>query len=103
VGVMLAVALAMGREGFIVAGQVPEAIAWFAAFDIATFVDVIALALIVAVAVRLRPALAFVRAALGVLRRRVSGGARRIRKARKRRAPPADSEGEPWPAALVAA
>ena len=38
--VMLAVALAMGREGFIVAGQAPEVIAWFAAFDIATYVDV---------------------------------------------------------------
>jgi len=103
VGVMLAIALAMGREGFIVAGQVPEAIAWFAAFDIATYVDVIALGLIVATAVRLKSAVAFARAALGVLRRRRSGGMRRIRTALKRRAPPADLEGEPWPAALAAA
>jgi len=103
IGVMLAIAFAMGREGFIVAGQVPEAVAWFAAFDIATYVDVVALALIVATAVRLKSAIAFVRAAPALLRRRVTSGMRRLRTARKRRAPPADSEGEPWPAALVAA
>src|SRR5215472_14231469 len=54
IGVMIlvAAAVALGREGFIVAAQTPEFIAWFAAFDIATYVDVVAAALIVAAAVR---------------------------------------------------
>ena len=65
--VLVAVAAAaMGRELFLVFAQgTPELIAWIAAFDIATYADAFAAALLVATAVRLKPVLAAT-VALGV-------------------------------------
>jgi hypothetical protein len=58
--VAIAIALAIGlfrTDGiFLVAQGLPEGIAWFATFDVATYLDVIALAWLLAAMVRLRAA-----------------------------------------------
>ena len=53
-----AVAIALARSDgiFLVAQGLPEGIAWFATFDVATYLDVIALAWLLAAMVRLRAA-----------------------------------------------
>ena len=96
--VMLAAALAMGREGFVVAAQTPEIVAWFAAFDIATYVDVFAAAVILAAAVRLKPLVGIARLALARLRRTGPRAVRAPRRHSHRQTPPADSDDEAWPA-----
>ena len=99
------IAASFGRELLLVFAQgTPELVAWFAAFDIATYVDVIAAAVIVAAAVRLKAALAFARMALRRIlpRRSASAGPRRPR-LKRRRTPPADPQDEPWPAGLALA
>ena len=99
--VLVAVAAAaMGRELFLVFAQgTPELIAWIAAFDIATYADAFAAALLVATAVRLKPVLAAVRGGLQHLVR--PRAARALRRPARRRKPPADPDGEPWPATLA--
>jgi hypothetical protein len=98
-----AAAIALGREAMLVfASGAPELIGWIAAFDIATYADIVAAALIVAAAVRLKSAAAYVRLLSGRWRARRTSR-RAVRAPLKRKAPPADSEGEPWPAALAAA
>jgi hypothetical protein len=98
-----AAAIALGREAMLVfASGTPELVGWIAAFDIATYADVIAAALIVAAAVRLKSAAAYVRLLSGRWRAR-RASRRAPRAPLRRRAPPADSEGEPWPAARAAA
>jgi hypothetical protein len=102
-----ALALMAGREALtLYAPYQAELVGWFAAFDIATYVDVFAAAVIVAAAVRLKSAMALARLALEAVRRRrnsASAAQRGRSLRRKRNAPPADSEGEPWPAALAVA
>ncbi len=103
--VLVALAAAsLGRELFFVFAQgTPELVAWIAAFDVATYVDVIAAAALVAAAVRLRTALALGRHILARLRQvgRSAAGRRRFRRPRQRRGPPADSEGAEQAAGLA--
>jgi hypothetical protein len=116
--VVLALALAIGlfRSDaiFLVAQGLPEGIAWFATFDVATYLDVIALAWLLAAMVRLRAAYQGLRALadqakrlarrwIAMMRIRGRAGAR----TRSRRAggkpprPPRDEEsGWPTPALL---
>ena len=112
--VVLAIAAAIGlarTDGiFLVAQGLPDGIAWFATFDVATYLDVIALAWLLAAMVRLRAAYEGLRALadqakrlaqrwVTVLRVRGRPGAR----TRSRRAggkpprPPRDEE-PGWPA-----
>jgi hypothetical protein len=93
---MLGVAVLAGREALMVSGMyLPEGVAWLAAFDIATYVDVIAAALIVAASVRIGAAVAAGRAAVRRLGPRVRRPrARRARNPRPKR--PAPDESDPW-------
>lgn len=94
----------------LVAQAVPEGLGWFAAFDVATYIDVIALIWLVAATVRLRAALHALRSATDRARRwmlsvtglfhdRSKSGARsRSRRDRRKIARPPKGEGEGWPA-----
>jgi hypothetical protein len=102
-------ALLLARnDGLIFLAQgMPEGIAWFAAFDIATYLDVIALAVVLSATVRLRtiyvPLRAWVaRSALG--RRVRRGQSARSRSPRpERKAPPPSNDDEPawWVSGLA--
>lgn len=88
--VVLAIAAAIGlarTDGiFLVAQGLPEGIAWFATFDVATYLDVIALAWLLTATVRLRMAYDGLRA-LAARARRVARPwttALRVRRARAR-------------------
>jgi len=97
-------AAALAQHGAIFLAQgAPEVIAWFAAFDVATYIDVIALALVLGATVRLRAAYAAIRtwlarSTLSRLTRR-PGGARSRSPRPERKAPPPSNDDEPaWPA-----
>jgi hypothetical protein len=99
-----------GREGmFLVSGYVPEGIAWVAAFDIATYLDVFAVIWLAAATVRLRAIWTFaktvlrhaVRGPAGLVGRIASRG-RRVRKARPSSLPANDDDGG-WLGAYAAA
>jgi hypothetical protein len=103
----IAVAIALARTEYVVLLQgVPEGIAWFATFDIATYLDVIALAVVLGATVRLRATYAafkawVARSALGRLAARVRGGRGARSRAPRvgRRLPPPSNDDEPaWPA-----
>ena len=92
---MGAAAVALGREGVVIAGQTPEVVAWFAAFDIATYVEVFATAVVLIATVRLKEVAGAVRVALGrVLAFRRAP--RSVRRPTRRRTPPADPDGPAW-------
>ena len=108
--VMLAIAvvigLARGDGVFLVAQGVPEGIAWFATFEVATYLDVIALAWLLAATVRLRAAYDALKAAAararrlaveraGALRLRSRMGARDRSRRGARRTPPPSRDDEP--------
>ena len=100
-----------GHEGmFLAAGYVPEGIAWVAAFDIATYLDVFALVWLAAATVRLRAVWRFTKAALRQaaqagrrLGMRIAGRERTQRKARTSSPPPNDDDGRRLWAGYVAA
>lgn len=107
--VLLAVAAAIAvsrTEAVILLQGAPEGIAWFATFDIAAYLDVIALALMLGATVRLRAIYAALKAwvarsALGRLAARVRGGRGARSRAPRvgRRLPPPSNDDEPaWPA-----
>jgi hypothetical protein len=111
--VMLAIALAIGLfrtdSVFLVAQGLPEGIAWAATFDVVTYLDVIALAWLLAAVVRLRAAYEGLQALADQAKRltrrliatlRIRGGMRsRARRADRKRLPPARDEEAAWPAA----
>ena len=84
----------------------PDAIAWFAAFDVATYLDVVAIAALAALALRLRVVWTFIRSAAS----RCAGVVRAIRRRRSSRAHRksndgprrSDDGGERWCGALFA-
>jgi hypothetical protein len=94
--------LFMKSEGMVVLAQAPEAISWFAAFDIGTYIDVIAVAWLLAATVRLQAAGRAAASALSQVRRRVlarvTGRGRAPRRARRpqRHAPPPADDGRSW-------
>ena len=97
-------ALAWGKtEGLIVAAQGGDAIAWFAAFDVGTYIDVIAVAWLLAATVRLRAVAKAAQSALARARRFASArmialrsrAPRRPRRSGRRTPPPAD-DGRGW-------
>ena len=97
-GAVFVLNLARGEGAFLVAQGLPEAFAWFLTFDVATYVDAIAIVWLIAATVRVRAALASLRARLGcplrtTLIRRHAPRAR----ARRARAtpPPAANDDEP--------
>jgi hypothetical protein len=110
--VALAIAAAIGlarTDGiFLVAQGLPEGIAWFATFDVATYLDVIALAWLLGAMVRLRAAYEGLRALADQAKRRaqrwiailrVRGGMRsRSRRTDRKLPPPAQEEEPAWPA-----
>ena len=113
--VVLAIALAIGlfrTDGiFLVAQGLPEGVAWCATFDVATYLDVIALAWLLAAMVRLRAAYDALRVLadqakrlaqcwVTQLRVRDRDGARARSRRTDRKCPPPAQDDEPaWPAA----
>ena len=101
IGVAAALAFG-GSDGFMVAAQAPEAIAWFATFDVATWIDVIVVAWLLSASVRIGAALqslghAVVRTAGAVLASaKARGRAPRQTRRVRRRAPPPPDEGRGW-------
>jgi hypothetical protein len=99
-----------GREGmYLVGGYVPEGIAWVAAFDIATYLDVFAVIWLAAATVRLRAVWTFAKTALRRAARgpawlvsRIAARGRRVRKARPSSRPGNDDDGG-WAWAFAAA
>jgi len=97
-------------DGLILTAQaIPDGLAWFAAFDVATYIDVIGLVLLVAATVRFRAAYRAARSVatrvrqwfsrcVGALRERYQFGARsRPHRIRRKDAPPTGDDGS-WPA-----
>jgi hypothetical protein len=102
----IAAAIALARtEAVVLLQGVPEGVAWFATFDIATYLDVIAVALVLGATVRLRAIYAAIKAwtmrsALGRLAvgLRPSQGARsRSRRDARRPQPPSNDDEPAWP------
>lgn len=94
-------AVAWGKsEGLMVAAQGADAIGWFVTFDIGTYIDVIAVAWLLAASVRLRALSAALRVGVanGARWARRLGGARAPRQPRRprRRTPPPADEGRAW-------
>jgi len=112
--VMLVIAVVIGvakRDGVALLAQgVPEGIAWFATFDVATYIDVIALAWLLAATVRLRAAYGALTASVarakrlttlwlsGLRVRGKSGARRRARRCGQRAPRPSPDQDEVWPA-----
>lgn len=97
---LVGAAIALARTEYVVLLQgVPEGIAWFATFDIATYLDVIALGVLLSATVRLRAIYAALKAwvAGSALGRRVRRGqSARSRSPRPERgAPPPSNDDEP--------
>jgi len=91
-----------GSDGFMVAAQAPEAVAWFATFDVATWIDVIVVAWVLSASGRigaalqaLGPAVAHAAGAVVAAMRARGRGPRQARRVR-RRAPPPPDEGRGW-------
>lgn len=97
--VVVAVALARNDGLIFLAQAMPEGIAWFATFDIATYLDVIALGLVLGASVRLRALYAAPKA--WAARSAVGRAIRRACRARtrsprpERKAPPPSNDDEP--------
>ena len=85
VGAAVVVSVAKGEGAFLVASGLPEAFAWFLAFDVATYIDAIAIVWLIATTVRMRASLAGLRARLAqALRLARLLGARATTRARDR-------------------
>ncbi len=94
-------------DGLALAARVaPEAIAWFAGFDVATYLDVVAIAALAGLALRLRVVWTFIRSAGSrcagfvqvILHRRSNRTHRRPRRVSRK----SDDGGERWGGALFA-
>jgi hypothetical protein len=97
-------------DGLTVGAQaIPEGLTWFAAFDVATYIDVIGLVLLVAATVRFRAAhraacsaaarvRQWVSRCVGALRERSQSGARSRSHRIRRQDPPPTGEDGGWPA-----
>jgi hypothetical protein len=110
--VMLAIAAAIGfakTDGIALLAQgLPDGIAWFATFDVATYLDVIAIAWLLAAAVRLRAAYDGLRTLaararrlaqpwIKMLRLRKTGARSRSRRPGEKPPPPREDD-RAWPA-----
>jgi hypothetical protein len=111
-GIAIAGFIAFAKlDGLILMGYfIPNGVAWFAAFDVATWVDVLGAALMVAAALRFRAGVRVLfrprqqlnmgmRGLAEALRRRVQGGQSRAGSRRRRpaRSTPPQSEDGGWP------
>ena len=99
----VAAAILLARNGglLFLAQSFPEGIVWFATFDIATYLDVIALALVLGATVRVRAIYAalkarFARSALGRRVRRGRGARSRSRSPERRPQPPSNDDEPAW-------
>jgi hypothetical protein len=100
---MVALAIVVARnDGMIFLAQgMPEGIAWFATFDIATYLDVVALGLMLGATVRLRAVYVALRSwlartALGRVVRRARGARSQSRRAGRRARPPSNDDEPAW-------
>jgi hypothetical protein len=107
-GIALAIAVAREDVTILFAQMAPEGIAWFAAFDIAAYLDVVALAILLSATVRLRGMYVALkvwvaRSALIRLMRRGRGARTRAPRP-DRRTPPPSNDDEParWDLGLAA-
>lgn len=97
---------------WLLAQGLPEALSWFAMFDVATYMDAVGLFLLVAVTVRLRDTVSAIRSMakasqrliLRLVRRMDAGRSRHIaRRARPKRSKPSDGSEEgdrAWPSSV---
>ncbi|HEV7383947.1 MAG TPA: hypothetical protein VGN89_03645 [Phenylobacterium sp.] len=99
----VAAAVLLARNGALVflAQGLPEGVAWFAAFDIATYLDVMALAVVLSATVRVRAIYAALRAwiarsALGRLAPRGGGARSRSPRPQRRPQPPSNDDEQGW-------
>ena len=102
IAIVIALAVA-GSDGLVVAAQGTEAISWFVTFDVATYVDVIAIAWLLARTVRLRAVLRSAATGLAQAKRffavrRLGPRSRATRRPRHAggRAPPRAEDGPGW-------
>ncbi|MDB5477201.1 MAG: hypothetical protein JWP49_2712 [Phenylobacterium sp.] len=98
------IAVAKLDGAFLVAQGLPEALGALAAFDVATYLDMLAIGGLFAASVRLRAVKAVVRSVVARLRvtRRAAPLARAAR-SRPAAPPPANSDDEGWPGFALAA
>jgi hypothetical protein len=105
----VATAVLLARNGGLIflAQSFPEGIVWFATFDVATYLDVIALAVVLSATVRLRSIYMAIKAwvarsALGRLVRRGRARSRSRRPERAQQPPSNDDEPVWWDLRLAA-
>lgn len=95
----MAIEVARSDGMMFLAQVVPDGVAWFATFDIATYLDVVALGVVLGATVRLRAIYAALKAWVvrSVLGRKVrqARGARRRTPHPRRRPPPSSNDDEP--------
>jgi hypothetical protein len=105
-GAAALIAVFKSEGAFLVAQGLPEALAAFAALDVATYLDVLAVAWLLAASVRLRAVRTILRSAISQVRGWISRrSAPRSRAQRSRPTaspPPANSDDEGWPAFALA-
>ena len=92
------VAYAKNEGAYLAAQGLPEGLAWIAAFDVGTWVDLIVMGWLLGAAVRvkhMREAIRVLRLRLAVRRSRVRARARGPAPRRQRRAPPPANDDEP--------
>ena len=106
------IAYAKTEGMFVVAQGLPEGFVWFTMFDVATYIDMIALVALVAATVRFRAAYDALRSSAGrarqwalrsieAFRARQTHGARaRSLRRRPKKSPPAKEDGGYWPAPI---
>jgi hypothetical protein len=100
--VSLAIVVARNDGLIFLAQGMPEGIAWSATFDIATYLDVVALGLMLGATIRLRAVYVALRSwlartALGRVVRRVSGARTRSPRPERKAPPPSNDEEPAWP------
>jgi hypothetical protein len=99
--------LVLKADGLALAARtLPEGLAWVTAFDVATYLDVVALAALAALALRLRVVWAFVRSAASMTVRRVQivrrRWSRRSHGRPRSKSPQSDDDGGRWAGAAFA-
>jgi hypothetical protein len=107
VAIALVIAIAGKETMMFLAQGMPEGVAWFAAFDIATYIDVVALGLVLGATVRLRALYSAVtswaaRSAVGRAIRRARGARSRSRRPARIASPPSNDDEPAWAAARLA-
>jgi hypothetical protein len=97
----MAIVVAENDGLMFLAQGLPDGVAWFAAFDVATYLDVIALAVVLSATVRLRAIYAVLRAwvarsALGRLVQRAQGARSRSPRPERKTPPPSNDDEPAW-------